>query len=79
MFSLDDINVTSSTADEIPDADSFTYNPNFASSETSIISYKTERTVNSRKSRYNTLPRHDFGRLRPPQGLMSLGVDVPKV
>lgn len=60
-FSLDGI--TSSTADEIPKtkANSFIYNPNSASSEnTSITSYKTEKTVNFRKSRYNTLPRHKY-------------------
>lgn len=87
-FSLDDVNITSSTTDDIPETGSFietgsfTYNPSFASSETSIASYKTERTINSRKSRYNAPPRHkyaDFGRLRPPQGLVPLGVDVPKV
>ncbi len=78
-FSLDDINVTSSTTDE---TDSFIYNPSFVSSETSIASYKTERTINSRKSRYNALPRRkyaDVGRLRVPKGLVSLDVDVPKV
>ncbi len=80
-FSLDNINVTSSTTDE---TDSLIYNPSFASSETSIASYKTERTINSRKSRYNALPRPkyaDVGRLRLPQGLVSLDVDsdVPKV
>src|ERR1700761_3154686 len=87
-FSLDDINITASATDDIPETDSFaetdsfTYNPSFASSGTSIASYKTERTINSRKSRYNAPPRHkyaDFGRLRPPQGVVPLGVDVPKV
>ena len=48
---------TPSTMDE---TDSFIYNPSFASSETSIVSYKTESTINSRKSRYNALPRHKY-------------------
>ena len=87
-FSLDDINTTASTTDDIPETDSFTetdsltYNPSIASSGTSIASHKTERTINSRKSRYNAAPRHkyaDFGRSRPPQGIVALGVDVPKV
>src|ERR1700761_7722616 len=76
-LSLDDI--TSSTADEIPKANSFIYNPNSASSEnTSITSYKTEKTVNSRKSRYNTLPRRkyaDIGQPRLPPGLVSEDVE----
>ncbi|KAI9457011.1 hypothetical protein BJY52DRAFT_1274505 [Lactarius psammicola] len=80
-FSLDDINVTSSTTDESPETDSFIYNPSFASSEISIDSYKTERTINSRKSRYNALPRRkyaDVGRSGLPRGLVSLDLDVPK-
>ncbi|KAF8261677.1 hypothetical protein EI94DRAFT_1745470 [Lactarius quietus] len=80
-FSFDDINISSSTTDDIPETDSFVYNPSFASSDTSIASYKTEKTVNSRKSRYNALPRHkyaDVGRLRLPQGPVSLDVVVPK-
>ena len=58
--------------------DSFIYNPSFASTETSIVSYKTERTVNSRKSRYNVRPRRKFAdtvRSRLPQGLASVDVD----
>ena len=65
--------------DPLPETDSFIYNPSFASSEaSSITSYKTERTINSRKSRYNALPRHkyaDIGPLRHLQDLMSLEVD----
>ena len=57
---LDDITITSkmtsSTTDDVPETGSFMYNRSFASSDTSIVSYKTEKTVNSRKSRYNTLP-----------------------
>jgi hypothetical protein len=81
-FSSDDINITSSTTGDNPENHSFIYNPSFASSDTSIASYKTERTVNSRKSRYNALPRHKYagiGTLRRPQGPLSLDVDVPKV
>jgi hypothetical protein len=55
--------------------------PSLASSGTSIDSYKTERTVNSRKSRYNALPRHkyaDHAHLMP-QGLAPLHIDDPKV
>ena len=63
----------------LPDTYSFIYNPSFVSSETSSISsYKTERTINSRKSRYNILPRRkyaDIGHLRHPQGLVSSDVD----
>lgn len=61
---------------------SFFYDPSLAASGTSIASYKTERTVNSRKSRYSVLPRHkyaDHGYLRP-QCPESLGdTSVPKV
>lgn len=77
--SMDDINVTSSPTDEIPETDSFIYNSSFASSGTSISSYKTERTINSRKSRYNALPRRKYADIGLPNGLVSLGVDVPKV
>ena len=82
IFSLDDISITSSTTDNIPEIDSFIYNQSFASSDTSIASYKTERTVNSRKSRYNALPRHKYagiGSMRRPQGLVSFDVDLPEV
>lgn len=79
-FSLDDISITSSTPNDIPETDSFIYNPSFASSDTSIASYKTEKTVNSRKSRYNALPRHKYaGIFRLPQGHGSFDVGVPKV
>ncbi|KAI9451003.1 hypothetical protein BJY52DRAFT_135038 [Lactarius psammicola] len=78
-FSLDDINITSSTTYEIHETDSFIYNPSFASSETSIASYKTERTINSRKSRYNTLPRRKYAGIGIPHGLVSLGVDAVEV
>jgi hypothetical protein len=66
------------------ETDSFIYNPSFASSDfTSIASYKTERSINSRKSRYNALPRRKYagiGQPRLPQGLVSEDVDsVPKV
>lgn len=63
---------------------SFIYDPSLASSGTSIDSCKTERTVNSRKSRYNALPRHKYADhdLLMPQGLASLRINdspVPKV
>ena len=54
-------------------------------SDTSIASYKTERSINSRKSRYNALPRRkyaDIGQPSLPPGLVSEDVDelsVPKV
>ncbi|KAF8264045.1 hypothetical protein EI94DRAFT_1832004 [Lactarius quietus] len=52
-----------------------------ATSGTTIASYQTEKTVNSRKSRYNTRPRHkyaDHGYLRP-QGFASLDVDEASI
>lgn len=69
---------------------SFIYSPgpSFVSSDTnSITSYKTEKSVNSRKSRYNALPRRkyaDVGERRLPPGLLPDDVDeasasVPKV
>ncbi|KAI9444370.1 hypothetical protein BJY52DRAFT_1316590 [Lactarius psammicola] len=61
---------------------SFIYDPDLASSEISIASYKTERTVNSRKSRYNVLPRRkhpDSGHLGVPQGIVSSDVDDASV
>ena len=68
--------------DNTSESYSFFYDPGLAESWTSIASYKTERTVNSRKSRYNVLPRHkyaDHGYLRP-QCPESLGdTSVPKV
>ena len=78
-FSLDDIDIISSTTYEIHETDSFIYNPSFASSETSIASYKTERTINSRKSRYNTLPRRKCADTGIPRGRVSLDVDVAEV
>ena len=63
--------------DDASETYSFVYDPSLATSGTSIASYKTEKTVNSRKSRYNERPRHkyaDCGHLRP-QGLMPLDVD----
>ena len=75
---MDDISIASSTRDEIQDTDSFIYNPSFMSSGTSIASYKTERTVNSRKSRYNALPRHKYAGIGLSNGLASSGVDVLK-
>ncbi len=69
--------------DKVPETNSFIYDPDLASSGTSIASYKTERTVNSRKSRYNTPPRRKYAEshLSVPQGLMSNVDDasVPKV
>ena len=70
-LSLDDISITASTSDEFFDADSFIYNPSLNSSQTSIASYKTEKSINSRKSGYNALPRHKYAgleHLRPLQG-----------
>lgn len=70
--------------DEVLETYSFIYDEDLAASETSIASYKTEKTVNSRKSRYNVRPRHkyaDHGYSRP-QGPGLLGVDdssYPKV
>ena len=78
---MDDINIASSnssTMDEISETDSFIYSPSFASSE-SIASYKTEKTINSRKSRYNALPRRKYADIGLPNEQVSLGVDVPKV
>lgn len=73
-LSLDDISITSSTSDDLSDdffdAGSIIYNPNLNSSQTTIASYKTEKSINSRKSRYNTLPRHKYAgleHLRPLQ------------
>ena len=47
--------------------------------DTSIVSYKTEKSVNSRKSRYNALPRRKYADIRPPRvplGLGSVSEDV---
>ncbi|KAH9054706.1 hypothetical protein EDB87DRAFT_1825086 [Lactarius vividus] len=61
-FSSDDISITSSTSDRLKfsETDSFIYSSSLASSQTSIASYKTDMTINSRKSRYNTLPRQKY-------------------
>jgi hypothetical protein len=42
--------------DEVLETYSFIYDPDLATSGTSIASYKTEKSVNSRKSRYNVRP-----------------------
>ena len=76
---------TGDPMDDVPETYSFIYpDRDFASSETSITSYKTERTVNSRKSRYNSRPRHKYADcgpsyLRVPQNLMSSDVDDSEV
>ena len=57
---VDDSSITISPTDEIPETNSFVYNPSFASSGTTFASYKTERTVDSRKSRHNALPRNKY-------------------
>ncbi|KAF8265965.1 hypothetical protein EI94DRAFT_1803685 [Lactarius quietus] len=64
-------------AGPVDDSFSFIYDSSMATSGTTIASYKTEKTVISTKSRYNTRPRHkyaDHGYLRP-QGFASLAVD----
>ena len=75
-------------ADSDLDTDSVIYNPSFSSNGyTSIASYKTEKSINSRKSRYNALPRRKYagiGQRKLPQGLVSEEVNeasasVPKV
>ena len=57
------------------ETDSILYSPSFILSDTtSIASYKTERSINSRKSRYNTLPRRKYAGIvqpRLPTGLVS--------
>ena len=71
--------------DNLSESYSFIYpDRDFASSETSIASYKTERTVNSRKSRYNARPRHKYADcgpsyLRVPQNHMLSDVDDSEV
>ena len=70
--------ITLYTADEVLDINSFVSRPSFASIGTSIASYKTEKSINSRKSRYNALPRHKYAdtpHLRPPRGPVSSDVD----
>jgi len=66
---------------ESSDSFSFIYDPSLATSGTTIASYKAGKTVNSRKSHYNTRPRHkyaDHGYLRP-QGFASLDVDEASI
>lgn len=65
-FSMNDfnINISPSPTDEISETDSFISSS--TSSETSISSYKTERSVNSRKSRYNALPRRKYAGIGLP-------------
>lgn len=73
----DDISVASSISFQFFDTDSLIYNPSFASSE-SIASYKTEKSITSRKSRYNAAPRHKYAgtdHLMLPRGSVSLDVD----
>ena len=79
-FSFDDISIASSTTDEIPETNSHISSPSLGSSGTSIASYKTEKSINSRKSRYNARPRHKYADCGPshlgvPVGLMSLDID----
>ena len=61
------------------EAGSLIYSSSFVSSDTtSIASYKTERSINSRKSRYNALPRRKYAGIeqaRLPTGLVSEDVD----
>ncbi|KAH8986799.1 hypothetical protein EDB86DRAFT_3245998 [Lactarius hatsudake] len=83
-FSSDDINITSSTSDRLKfsETDSFMYGPSLASSQTSIASYKTVRSITSRKSRYNTFLRHKYagaGQSSLPSGPASLDVDSASV
>ena len=69
------LSITYPTTDEFFDAVSSIFKPSFASNETSISSYKTERTINSRKSRYNVLPQHKYAGIEylwPPRGPVSL-------
>jgi len=67
--SSDHISITSSITDESFDTDSIISNASFA---TSIASYKTETSVNSRNSRCNYLPRHKYAGLGHSR--LSLGV-----
>jgi hypothetical protein len=82
-FSFDDISITSSTTDEFFDANSFDTNSlsneSFASSQpetSSIASYKTEKSINSRKSRYNALPRHKYAGIEHSRPLDPVLSDV---
>ena len=61
------------------ETNSLIYSPSIVLSDTtSIASYKTERSINSRKSRYNALPRRKYAGIkqaRPPTGPVSKDVD----
>ena len=75
----DYFSIASSITDEFSDAVSYMDNASFASSQTSITSYKTDRTVNSRKSRYNALPRRKYAGIihsTLPKGFVSSDVQV---
>ena len=70
------------------DTDPFICSPSLSSLDTtSIVSYKTENSINSRKSRYNALPRRKYAdTVQPslPAGLVSKDVNeasasAPKV
>lgn len=82
-YTVDDtISLSSSTSparDGFSETSSFViYNPSLASSQTSIASYKTEKSIVSRKSRYNALPRHKYAgleHLRSPLGPVSSDVE----
>ena len=74
--SFDDISIPSFATDEFFDTisfdtDSLVSNASFASSETSIASYKTEKSINSRKSRYTRHKYAGFDHTRPPLGRQS--------
>ena len=76
---------TGDPMDDVPETFSFVYpDRDFASSEISVTSYKTERTVNSRKSRYNVRPRPKYAdcgpsHLKVPQNLTWSDVDDSEV
>lgn len=83
-YTIDDtISLSSSTSpaarDGFSETSSFViYNPSLASSQTSIASYKTEKSIVSRKSRYNALPRRKYAgleHLRSPLGPVSSDVE----
>ena len=61
------------------ETNSLIYSPSSVlSGTTSIASYKTERSINSRKSRYNARPRRKYAGIeqpRLPTGLVSEDVD----
>jgi hypothetical protein len=76
LLSLTDEVLNEEDALGVLETDSVIYNPSIASSGTSIVSYKTEKTVNSHTS--HIAPRHKFaeiGRPRLPQGLVTEEVD----